>query len=82
MRERSGRHQIPDDNLRATESRRARLGVMRRIPLCRRFAGIPILEMRSDGLTIPKLVDQIGKFHLAVRIGILWERRSGPWLRS
>jgi len=27
--------------------------------------------MRSDGLTIPKLVNQIGKLHLAVRIGVL-----------
>ena len=34
------------------------------------FAGIPIFEMRRDGLTIPKLVNQIGKLHLAVRIGV------------
>ena len=44
---------------------------MRRIPLCMCFAGIPILNMRSDDLTIPKLVVQIGKLHLAVRIGVL-----------
>ena len=47
------------------------LSVLRRIPLRTRFSGIPILKMRSDGLTIPKFVDQIGKFHLVVRIGVL-----------
>lgn len=35
------------------------------------FARIPIFKMRSDGLAILKLVDQIGKLHLAVRIGVL-----------
>jgi hypothetical protein len=44
-----------------------------------RFAGIPILEMRSDGLTIPKLVDKVGKLHLAIRIGVL---KRFPWWLS
>lgn len=43
---------------------------MRRLPLCMHFARISILEVRSDSLAVPKLFDQIGKLHLAVRAGV------------
>jgi hypothetical protein len=53
------------------DSGRGGLSVLRRIHFCICFAGIPIFKMRSDGLTMLKLVDQIGKLHLANCIGVL-----------
>ena len=52
------------------DSGRGDLSGRRRIPIRLCFAGIPISKMRSDGLTIPKRVDQVCKLHLAVRIGV------------
>jgi len=44
---------------------------MRRIPFYVRFAWIPILEVRSDSLAVSKFFEQVGKLHLAIRIGFL-----------
>src|SRR3990170_9101592 len=61
-----GRSALP-----ATGSRRARLGVVRRLLLRLSLPRSTIPQVRSNGIRTFQLFNQIRELHLAVRIGVL-----------